>query len=396
MTAAPIEARITADWLTGAAPQAVCEMLTGAGHQAWFVGGCVRNALIGAPISDIDLTTDAPPERVTALAKAAGFHPVPTGFDHGTVTVVVEGAPFEVTTFRRDVETDGRRAVVAYAGSIAEDAHRRDFTMNALYADPAGAVADPLGGLPDLQARRVRFIDDAHDRIREDYLRILRFFRFHAWYGDPAQGLDPGALAAIAELSDGLETLSRERVGAEIRKLLAAPDPTPSVAAMGTTSVLTRVLPGADARALPVLVHHEATLGVGPDAMRRLACLGGDDPSERLRLSKAEARHLARLRAHLGDAASPAALAYRLGATEARDVVLLNAALLEAPLPPGLDRALEIGAAAQFPVAPHDLMTAYQGPALGAQLAALEDRWIASGFTLSREALLGDDDAAHD
>ena len=396
MTAAPTEARITADWLTGAAPQAVCAMLTGAGHQAWFVGGCVRNALIGAPISDIDLTTDAPPERVTALAKSAGFHPVPTGFDHGTVTVVVAGAPFEVTTFRRDIETDGRRAVVAYAGTIAEDAHRRDFTMNALYADPAGEVADPLGGLQDLQARRVRFIDDAHDRIREDYLRILRFFRFHAWYGDPAQGLDPEALAAISELSDGLETLSRERVGAEIRKLLAAPDPGPSVAAMGATFVLTRVLPGADERTLPVLVHHEAALGAAPDAMRRLACLGGDDPTDRLRLSKAEARHLARLRAHLGEPAGPAALAYRLGATEARDVVLLNAALLEGPLPPDLDRALEIGAAAQFPVAPRDLMPAYKGPALGARLAALEDRWIASGFTLGREALLGDDDADHD
>ncbi len=173
--------RISADWLTGKQPQAVCAMLTEAGHQAWFVGGCVRNALIGAPISDIDITTDAPPERVTILAKNAGFHPVPTGFDHGTVTVVVQGHPFEVTTFRHDVETDGRRAVVAFANTIEDDAHRRDFTMNALYAAPDGLVADPLGGLPDLEARRVRFIDDAHDRIREDYLRILRFFRFHAW-----------------------------------------------------------------------------------------------------------------------------------------------------------------------------------------------------------------------
>lgn len=388
--------RITEPWLSGAAPQAVCAMLAGGGNQAWFVGGCVRNALIGAPITDIDITTDATPERVTELAKAAGFHPVPTGFDHGTVTVVVEGAPFEVTTFRRDVETDGRRAVVAYASSIEEDAHRRDFTMNALYADATGTIADPLGGLPDLEARRVRFIDDAHDRIREDYLRILRFFRFHAWYGDPAQGLDREALAAIAELSDGMETLSRERVGAETKKLLAAPDPAPSVAAMVATGVLARVLPGADARALPILVHHEQALGVSPDPMRRLACLGGNDYMDRLRLSKAEARHLERLRAHIGRPDGPAALAYRLGAVEGRDVVLLNAALFETPLPDDLACALETGAAARFPVTPRDLMPAFQGPALGEKLAALETRWIASGFTLSRDDLLGGTDAGHD
>lgn len=388
--------RITEPWLTGAAPQAVCAMLAEGGHQAWFVGGCVRNALIGAPSSDIDITTDATPERVTELARATGFHPVPTGFDHGTVTVVVEGAPFEVTTFRRDVETDGRRAVVAYAGSIEEDAHRRDFTMNALYADAAGAIADPLGGLPDLEARRVRFIDDAHDRIREDYLRILRFFRFHAWYGDPEQGLDPEALAAIAELSDGIETLSRERVGAETKKLLAAPDPGPSVAAMVTTGVFSRVLPEADARALPVLVHHEQALGVSPDPMRRLACLGGNDHMDRLRLSKAEARHLGRLRDHIGNPEGPAALAYRLGAEEGRDVVLLNAALLETPVPADLHEALQAGAAASFPVTPRDLMPTYQGPALGEKLAALESRWIGSGFTLSRDDLLGGTDAGHD
>jgi poly(A) polymerase len=389
-------ARITDDWLAGVAPQAICAMLAEAGHQAWFVGGCVRNALIGAPITDIDITTDATPERVTELAEAQGFHPVPTGFDHGTVTVVVNGTPFEVTTLRHDVETDGRRAVVAYASSIEEDAHRRDFTMNALFADPAGKIADPLGGLPDLEARRVRFIDDPHDRIREDYLRILRFFRFHAWYGDPEAGLDAEALAAVAELSAGLETLSRERVGAEIKKLLAAPDPAPSVAAMVQTGVLAHVLPGADARALPILVHHEAALGVAPDPMRRLACIDSDDHMERLRLSKAEARHLTRLSAYRGSQTGPAELGFRLGTQEGRDVVLLNAALLEAPVPAEFERALEIGAAASFPVKPRDLMPAYQGPALGVRLAALETRWIASGFTLTRDDLLGASDADHD
>lgn len=380
--------RITDSWLTGAAPQMVSAMLIQAGHQAWFVGGCVRNALLGEPITDIDITTDATPERVMELARSAGFHPVPTGFEHGTVTVVVHGEPFEVTTFRRDVETDGRRAVVAYAGTIEEDAHRRDFTMNALYANARGEIADPLGGLKDLEARRVRFIDNARARIREDYLRILRFFRFHAWYGDPAGGLDSEAMAAVSHLSAGLETLSRERVGSEIKKLLAAPDPAPSVAAMVETGVLAHVLFGADARALPILVHHEKALGAAPDPMRRLACLGGDDYAERLRLSKADARHLARLMEYRGSTASVAELGYRLGAKEGRDVVLLNAALLECPLPDDLENALENGAAAVFPVRPRDLMPEFEGPALGKRLKRLERRWIDSGFRLERNELL--------
>jgi poly(A) polymerase len=381
--------RITGDWLSGPAPQAVCAMLTDGGHQAWFVGGCVRNALLGAAITDIDITTDATPERVTELARARGFHPVPTGFDHGTVTVVVEGHPFEVTTFRRDIETDGRRAVVAYATTIEEDAHRRDFTMNALYAAPDGALADPIGGLPDLEARRVRFIDDAHARIREDYLRILRFFRFHAWYGDPGHGLDAEALAAISANSGGLETLSRERVGIELKKLLSAPDPAPAVAAMAQAGVLARVLPGADATALAVLVHHEAALGVKPDPIRRLACLGGEAHMDRLRLSKADDRRLGRLLEHRGTFASPEELAYRLGGDEARNVVLVTAAMLEKPLPTNLEADLAKGAGAVFPIRPHDLMPGYEGPALGARLQDLEDAWIASGFSLTRDDLLG-------
>jgi poly(A) polymerase len=380
--------RITEDWLSGEEPQAVCRMLTGAGHEAWFVGGCVRNALLGEPITDIDITTDATPDRITDLARASGFHPVPTGFDHGTVTVVVAGHPFEVTTFRRDIETDGRRAVVAYADSIEEDAHRRDFTMNALYAAPDGLLADPIGGLPDLAARRVRFIDDAHARIREDYLRILRFFRFHAWYGDPDHGLDAEALAAISTNSDGLDTLSRERVGSELKKLLSAPDPAPAVAAMAKAGVLARVLPGAIPEALFVLVHLEAVLGAKPDPIRRLACLGGDDHMDRLRLSKAEARRLETLLDHRGTFALPEELAYRLGADEGRNAVLLTSALLETPLPENLQARLEMGASAVFPVRPGDLMPGYQGPALGARLSALESAWIDSGFRLTRDELL--------
>ena len=220
--------RIAGDWLALPATRAVCAALTARGDRALFVGGCVRNALLGRPVADIDIATDALPERTIALAAAAGLHPVPTGLAHGTVTIVADHRPFEVTTFRRDVTTDGRHATVAFSTDLAEDAARRDFTMNALYADPSGAVIDPLDGLSDLLARRVRFVGDPAERIAEDYLRILRFFRIHAWYGDPAGGLDADGLAACAALQDGLDQLSRERVGAEMTKLLAAADPAPA------------------------------------------------------------------------------------------------------------------------------------------------------------------------
>ncbi|MEO0704030.1 MAG: CCA tRNA nucleotidyltransferase, partial [Pseudomonadota bacterium] len=164
--------------------QTVCRTLEDAGHMAYFVGGCVRNAVMGVAASDVDIATDATPDDVMRIADAAGLRAVPTGIDHGTVTLVIDGTPFEVTTFRRDVATDGRRAVVAFSGDMEEDARRRDFTMNALYADRHGWLHDPVVGLADAQARRVRFIDDPVQRIREDYLRILRFFRFSAWYAD--------------------------------------------------------------------------------------------------------------------------------------------------------------------------------------------------------------------
>ena len=383
--------RITEDWLTDPATQAVCAALEAGGAQALFVGGCVRNALMGVPVSDIDLCTDAVPERVMTLAEAAGIKAVPTGIDHGTVTLVKNGIPHEVTTFRKDVETDGRRAVVAYSTCVNEDAARRDFTMNALYARPDGTVIDPLGGLPDLRARRVRFIGDAGDRIREDYLRSLRYFRFHAWYGCDVQGFDPDALAAIADNLDGLATLSRERVGAELLKLLSALDPAPSVAAMRSTGALGMILPGADDRALAPLVHLEHELGVTPDGLRRLAALGGVDTAETLRLSRAQGRALDRMREAAASLMGPAELGYRLKAEAARDALLLRCAWSEQPWPEGAGAEIDRGAAAQFPITARDLMPAYSGPALGARLAGLEDAWIASGFALGKAALLSGD-----
>ncbi|QFS84679.1 CCA-adding enzyme [Roseivivax sp. THAF40] len=378
---------ISGPWLSNRDAQAVFDALEAAGHAAYAVGGCVRNALLGQPVSDLDIATDATPEATTRAAEAAGLRAVPTGADHGTITIVSGGEGFEVTTFRADVETDGRRAVVRFSADITEDARRRDFTMNALYADRSGTVIDPLGGLGDLEARHVRFVGNASDRIREDYLRALRFFRFSAWYGDPERGFDPDALDAIARNLDGLDGLSRERVGAEMLKLLGAPDPGPALAAMQATGALGRLLAGADPRALAPLVHIEQSVGLTADGLRRLAVLGDID-GKGLRLSKAQIRRLEMLRAGVSAMDGPAALGYRHGAEAARDILVLRAALFEQPLSPESLVVAEKGADQTLPISAQDLMPALSGPALGAALKSLEADWIASDFRLTRADLL--------
>ncbi|MDU8944532.1 CCA tRNA nucleotidyltransferase [Ovoidimarina sediminis] len=381
--------RVTGDWVKAPATQAVFDVIEGAGHRAWFVGGCVRDALAWRPVKDIDIATDATPEAVMALAEAAGLKAVPTGIDHGTVTIVSGEIPHEVTTLRRDVETDGRRAVVAFASEIAEDAARRDFTMNALYADRAGEVIDPTGeGVRDLQAGHIRFVGDAGTRIREDYLRILRYFRFLARFG--SAGPEPDALAAISDHLAGIDTLSAERLGHEMRRLLEAPDPAPAVATMAQVGVLMRVLPGADSAPLAPLVHLEEALGVAPDWVRRLAALGGEDAAERLRLSRTDAKRLEIIRGAALEGAAPKAAGYYLGEAAALDALLLRGAFLGEPVAQTALDAAKRGAAAEFPLKAADLMDRFQGPALGAALKAREARWVASGFTLDRAALLKD------
>jgi poly(A) polymerase len=380
--------KITASWLLSGPATQVCKVLTDAGHQAWFVGGAVRNAIINGGPTDVDIATDALPQTVSDLAQRAGFRAIPTGIEHGTVTILAGAERFEVTTFRHDVETDGRHAKVTFSTTLTEDANRRDFTMNALYAAPDGKVSDPVGGLPDLLSGHVRFIGDPHQRIREDYLRILRFFRFTAWFGAPGNGIDAEGLAACAENLDGLDRLARERIGAEMRKLLAAPDPAPALAAMAASGVLLHLLPGAAAHLIVVLVHVEQAAALDPDWLRRLAALGGRDAETTLRLGNAESARLHRLRGAATSSDPPGVLGYHLGAAEAVDALAIRAALMTREIDPADSAAAHHGAAQTFPVRAADLMPALRGPALGAKLKDLESRWVASGFTLTKEALL--------
>jgi poly(A) polymerase len=377
--------KLSVDWIDAPATRRVMDALQARGNQALFVGGCVRNGLLDVPCTDIDISTDARPQETIALAKSAGLKAIPTGIDHGTITIVVDEEPFEVTSFRKDVETDGRRAVVAFSDDIMDDAKRRDFTMNAIYARADGTVVDPLNGLSDLQARHVRFIEDPDQRIAEDYLRILRFFRFTAQYGDPALGIDADGLAACAAGLDGLKTLAKERIGAEMRKILAVEAPEMALAAMERSGVLANILAGSSAKYIPVLIHIEQLGQI--DWMTRLVVLGGTDHTDAFRLTKAEAAKLRAILRMIETGMRPSAAAFEYGGDVARAGSLAIAALCESHPPSDLDSAIARGEQATFPVRAQDLAP-LAGKELGDALRALRARWIASEFELSKQELL--------
>jgi poly(A) polymerase len=343
-----------------------------------YVGGAVRDTLLGLPVKDIDMATALHPEAVIERLTAAGIRSVPTGIAHGTVTAVLPGGPVEITTLRHDVSTDGRRATVAFAADWREDAARRDFTINALYAEPVdGEILDWFEGRADLAARRVRFIGDARQRIREDHLRILRYFRFQARFGSsPA---DAEAEAACAELAATLKGLSRERVGMETMNLLGLPDPAPTVRRMGELGVLAVILPEADPAALAALVAAEAAQGHAPDALRRLAALLPAQPAlaeqvaARFRLSVAQKKRLAIAAARDGAPGDARVLAYHLGREAALDRLLIAGAdtaaldgwtIPQLPLKGGQIVARGVGA----------------GPDVARILRRVEAAWIAEGF----------------
>jgi poly(A) polymerase len=399
-----------AAWLREAPLADLLARLNRDGEEARVVGGAVRNALIGEPFDEIDLATTARPEEVMRRATAAGFKAVPTGIEHGTVTVVIDGRPFEVTTLRQDVETFGRHAKVVFGRDWQADAARRDFTMNALSATADGTVHDYFGGRSDLAARRVRFIGDAGQRIAEDYLRILRFFRFHAAYGRGAP--DAAGLAACVAGRAGLDLLSRERVRMELIKLLVAPHATPTLAVMAEAGLLHVVLGGVpDLAGFANLAKVEVALGLPADATRRLGALAvriAEDAErlwQRLRLTNAERDRLTSIADHWWRV-RPASehdgrvLLYRLGSERFTDRVLVAWARSPAG---AADRAWydfamlpQRWSAPVFPLKAADFVQrgVAKGPALGAALRAAEEAWIAADFPTSGEALAGIVDAA--
>jgi poly(A) polymerase len=350
-----------------------------------YVGGAVRDTLLGLAVKDIDMATPLEPTAVIERLKAASIRSVPTGLAHGTVTALTAGGPVEITTLRRDVSTDGRHATVAFSQSWQEDAARRDFTINALYADPRDlTVHDYFGGLDDLAARRLRFIGDAEARIREDYLRILRYFRFQARFGSlPA---DPVAEAACSALAPGLKGLSRERIASELLLLLGLPDPAPTVARMAQLGVLAVILPEAAPAALPPLIAAEQRHGVAPETLRRFAALLPADPATaelvgaRLRLSRDQRKHLALVAARTAPEGDPRTLAYKVGRAAAIDRLLIAGASTE---------PLDGWTIPRFPLKGGMVVArgVTAGPEVARILWAVEARWVAEGFPDEARAL---------
>lgn len=401
-------------WMEAEATDAVIKAVTSEGAEARFVGGCVRDAVLGRAVKDIDIATGEPPEKVMALLQQAGIKAIPTGIAHGTVTAVIDEARFEITTLRLDVETDGRHAKVAFTDDWTQDAARRDFTINALYLAPDGRLFDPCGGLEDLKAGRIRFVGDARARIVEDVLRLLRYFRFFAELDRPPP--DAEALAACKELAGELPKLSGERIRAELMRLLIAPGAAATVEIMAAEGILPHLLPEArDIARLSALCAIEDAgdaPGVSPDGLRRLAIVlavdaaGAEAVAVRLRLSNAETERLAALAApgeDLGPGADGKAMRRRLYSLGAR--IFADRALIEwagaKAADPALDAAVADGYRAQLkaadawitpvlPVKGEDILAlgVEAGPEVGALLARIEEWWLDEDFQPGREACL--------
>jgi poly(A) polymerase len=400
-------------WLKDAGLQRLLAALNANGEEARIAGGAVRNALLGQAVADVDIATTTTPQETIRRAEAAGFKVAPTGIEHGTVTVTSGGRGHEVTTLRADIETDGRRARVVFGRDWKADAERRDFTINALYAEADGTVVDLVGGLADLESRTLRFIGDAEARIREDFLRILRFFRFFAWYGSGRP--DAEGLKACARLKDGLDRLSAERVWAELKKLLSAPDPSRAMLWMRQAGVLSKALPESEKwgiDAIHGLVAAERDLGWTADAMLRLEAVVPPDAermmalAKRLKLSNVEAERLTSWAASPGIEPSGAEsdLAkklYRRGRQPIVDRLQLalasarnraaesNDALVEAGGYARLLKFAEAWKAPKFPLRGADLQKigVSAGPEMGKLLKRLEEEWVEADFRPDRSAL---------
>ena len=393
--------RVQADWMKDEALQKVVAALTADGRELRFVGGCVRDSLAGRPVKDIDLATPEPPESVMEQLTKAGLKAVPTGLAHGTVTAVADHKGFEITTLRHDLETDGRHAKVGFTDDWEADAARRDLTFNAMSLSPEGRLFDPFGGADDLAAGRVRFVGKAEQRITEDYLRLLRFFRFYAYYGRGA--LDAEARAAAKALAPKLQTLSVERVREELLRILAAPDPLPVLGEMKSLGVLSEALPEAGGLALlTAFLSQESRFGLAPEGLLRLACLitwfpsAVTDLAQRLRLSNAQRRRLERTTAlarslQRGGVAVPEELP-KLLHREGPPILsaalqLFWAALASDDRPAPEQEMSDVWAAVRswqaqaFPLKGKDLLVegVSQGPKVGLLLAEMETWWLSAG-----------------
>jgi poly(A) polymerase len=377
-------------WLRNPSAQKLSKLYKSFGYQVLFVGGCVRNTILKMPVTDIDLATDAQPEEIIKIAKENNIRFVPTGLAHGTITLIIDNKNYQITTFRTDFDHDGRYAKVEFTESLLLDASRRDLTINALYCNHVGEVIDPLNGLDDIKKQKIKFIGNPNERIKEDNLRILRFFRFQAIYGNKNLEIDSIALEACHNHKSKLAALSKERITSELRKILSAPNPLEVIIKMNETGVLNELFQKVSIDSLEAYLKTEEKFKININWLGRLLSLQVTQEEESLKLTRCEFKFLKQTKSAIENQIHVLEFSYYNGVENGKIYSILQNFRHNIILSKNLLNQINSLATKKFPITAKDLMPEIRGKKLGEALRSLEDRWIKSNFTLSKKDLLAE------
>ena len=378
-------------WLRNPSAQKLSKLYKNFGYQVLFVGGCVRNTILKMPVTDIDLATDAQPEEIIKIAKENNIRFVPTGLAHGTITLIIDNKNYQITTFRTDFDHDGRYAKVEFTESLLLDASRRDLTINALYCNHVGEVIDPLNGLDDIKKQKIKFIGNPNERIKEDNLRILRFFRFQAIYGNKNLEIDSIALEACHNHKSKLAALSKERITSELRKILSAPNPLEVIIKMNETGVLNELFQKVSIDSLEAYLKTEEKFKININWLGRLLSLQVTQEEESLKLTRCEFKFLKQTKSAIENQIHVLEFSYYNGVENGKIYSILQNFIHNIILSKNLLDQINSLATKKFPITAKDLMPEISGKKLGEALRSLEDRWIKSNFTLSKKELLAEE-----
>ena len=377
-------------WLRNPSAQKLSKLYKNFGYQVLFVGGCVRNTILKKPVTDIDLATDAQPEEIIKIAKENNIRFVPTGLAHGTITLIIDNKNYQITTFRTDFDHDGRYAKVEFTESLLLDASRRDLTINALYCNHVGEVIDPLNGLDDIKKQKIKFIGNPNERIKEDNLRILRFFRFQAIYGNKNLEIDSIALEACHNHKSKLAALSKERITSELRKILSAPNPLEVIIKMNETGVLNELFQKVSIDSLEAYLKTEEKFKININWLGRLLSLQVTQEEESLKLTRCEFKFLKQTKSAIENQIHVLEFSYYNGVENGKIYSILQNFRHNIILSKNLLNQINSLATKKFPITAKDLMPEIRGKKLGEALRSLENRWIKSNFTLSKKDLLAE------
>ena len=377
-------------WLRNPSAQKLSKLYKSFGYQVLFVGGCVRNTILKIPVTDIDLATDAQPEEIIKIAKENNIRFVPTGLAHGTITLIIDNKNYQITTFRTDFDHDGRYAKVEFTESLLLDASRRDLTINALYCNHVGEVIDPLNGLDDIKKQKIKFIGNPNERIKEDNLRILRFFRFQAIYGNKNLEIDSIALEACHNHKSKLAALSKERITSELRKILSAPNPLEVMIKMNETGVLNELFQNVSIDSLEAYLKTEEKFKININWLGRLLSLQVTQEEESLKLTRCEFKFLKQTKSAIENQIHVLEFSYYNGVENGKIYSILQNFRHNIILSKNLLNQINSLATKKFPITAKDLMPEIRGKKLGEALRSLEDQWIKSNFTLSKKDLLAE------